>query len=298
MRNLPFGLEGRFYRGNLHTHCTHSDGDLPVEQVVERYRRQGYDFLALSDHFLECYGYPVTDTRGFRDSGFTTLLAAELHLGKLANEEVWHLLAVGLPADFAPPAEGEDIVALARRAATAGAFLGLVHPAWYGLQPEDARVLPFAHAVEVYNHGSEVENARGDGWGLCDVLLNEGRRVQAFATDDAHHLTHDAFGGWVCVKADRLDPEAILESLKAGRFYSSQGPDIHDLRVEDDEVVVECSPAATVVISGRGSRAAKVMGRGLTGARLPLKRFRDAYFRITVIDELGRKAWSNAVWMT
>ena len=298
MENLPFSREGRFYKGNLHTHCTRSDGDLPVEEVIGRYRRQGYDFLAMSDHFLECYGYPVTDTRGFRDADFTTLLAAEMHVGKLQNEEVWHLLAVGLPAEFAPPGEDEDIVAIARRAADSGAFLGLVHPAWYGLQPDDARLLPFADAVEIYNHGSEVENANGDGWGLCDMLLNEGRRVQAFATDDAHHLTHDAFGGWVCVKADALDPEAILESLKAGRFYSSQGPDIHDIRIEGEEVAVECSPAATVVINGRGSRADKTMGLGLTAARFSLKRFRDAYFRITVIDAHGRKAWSNAVWLT
>lgn len=298
MENLPFRQEGQFYKGNLHTHCTRSDGDLPVDEVIDRYRRQGYDFLALSDHFLECYDFPVTDTRAFRDDGFTTLLAAELHVGKLLNEEVWHVLAAGIPADFAPPEDGEDIVALAKRAADAGAFIGLVHPAWYGLQSEDARILPFAHAIEVYNHGSEVESARGDGWGLCDLLLNDGRRVQSFATDDAHHLTHDAFGGWVCVKAASLDPDAILESLKAGRFYSSQGPSIHDLRIEGDEILVDCSPAATVVVNGRGARAVKVMGRGLTTAKLPLKRFRDGYFRITVIDELGRKAWSNAVWMT
>ena len=95
-----------------------------------------------------------------------------------------------------------------------------------------------------------------------------------------------------------LDPEAILESLKAGRFYSSQGPDIHDIRIEGEEVAVECSPAATVVINGRGSRADKTMGLGLTAARFSLKRFRDAYFRITVIDAHGRKAWSNAVWLT
>ncbi len=51
MNNLPFSFPGRFYKGNLHTHCTCSDGDYPVDEVVQRYREYGYDFLAMSDLF-------------------------------------------------------------------------------------------------------------------------------------------------------------------------------------------------------------------------------------------------------
>jgi hypothetical protein len=297
MNKFPFASPGRFYKGNLHTHSTQSDGDYPVKEVVRRYRDKGYDYLAISDHFLERYDYPITDTRPFRSEDFTTLIAAELHAGKLLNDEVWHVLAVGLPLEFAAKADGEGIVALAERAFAAGAFIGIVHPAWYGLQPEDTRILPFAHAVEVYNHGSEIENDRGDGWALCDMLLNEGRRLHGFATDDAHHMTHDAFGGWVHVKAESLDPQSILESLKAGAFYSSQGPQIENIEIIGDQVLVECSPVNAVMISGRGSRADKVLGRELTAAQLPLERFTKAHFRITVADQYGRKAWSNPVWL-
>jgi|TARA_B100001971_G_scaffold194549_1_gene200660 hypothetical protein len=297
MHNMPFALPGRFYKGNLHAHCTCSDGDHSVDEVICRYQEQGYDFLALSDHFLECHGYPVTDTRAFRSKDFTTLIAAELHAGKILNGELWHVLAVGLPLGFFPLGQGEDIVGLARRAFESGAFIGILHPVWYGLQPEDARILPFAHAIEVYNHGAEMENGRGDGWGLCDILLNEGRHLHGFAADDAHYLAHDAFGGWVQVKAPNLDPRAILESLKAGAYYSSQGPQIDDIRIEGNEVAVECSPASTIMICGRGSRADKVMGEGLQFARLPLARFQRSHFRITVIDDAGRKAWSNPVWL-
>jgi len=298
MNSQPFNLPGQFFKGNLHTHCTESDGDYPAEEVVKRYRQQGYDFLALSDHFLERYGYPITDTRPYRTNRFTTLTAAELHVGKTLNDEVWHVLAVGIPLDFAPPEKDEDIVGISTRAANLGAFIGIVHPAWYGLQPDDARMLPVAHAIEIYNHGSEVENDRGDGWSLCDVLLNEGRRIFAYATDDAHHMTHDAFGGWIHVKAENLDPDSILHGIKLGHFYSSQGPHIYDIRIENDDVVVDCSPASVVIASGRGSRATKQMGAGLTHVRLPLKRFKDAHLRITVVDQRNRKAWSNPVWLT
>lgn len=49
------------------------------KQVVELYRRQGYDFIAVTDHFLQQYGFPITDTTRLRRSDFTTLLGAELH---------------------------------------------------------------------------------------------------------------------------------------------------------------------------------------------------------------------------
>jgi hypothetical protein len=55
--------------------CACSDGDYPVEGVVYRYREKGYDFLAISDHFLEHYDCPRTDTRPFRLEDFTTLIA-------------------------------------------------------------------------------------------------------------------------------------------------------------------------------------------------------------------------------
>ena len=298
MEYLPFGRSGRFFKGNLHTHSTNSDGDYPPAEVIDRYYRAGYDFLTLSDHFLERYGYPVTDTRALRRDDFTTIIGAELHVSKMLNDELWHVLAIGLPPDFAPPGEGEGIGSLTRRAADAGAFIGIVHPEWYGVTPDDAHVIDRAHAVEVYNHGSHVENDRGYGWGLCDILLNQGRRITGFATDDAHRMTYDAFGGWTQVWAERLDPDLILESLKAGRYYSSQGPEIHSIRIEDDEIHVACSPVAVISAQGKGSRAKFVKGDGITEGHLPLKRFKDAYVRITVCDDQGRRAWSNPLWLT
>ena len=297
MNALPFGKPGRFYKGNLHTHSTNSDGDHPVEEVIRRYRTNGYDFLAMSDHFIEMFNFPVTDTTSYRDENFTTLIAAELHVGKLLNDEYWHVLAVGLPLDFAEPREGETITEIAQRAADAGAFIGLVHPEWYGLQKEDTVQLPFAHAVEVYNHGSHVETDRGYGWAMLDTLLNEGKRLTGFATDDAHKLTYDMLGGWIHVKAENLDPNSILEALKQGDYYSSQGPQFEDVRIEADEVIVECTPADLIIVQGHGAKAEQEMGKGLTKARFPLKRFADSYFRVTIVDQTGRKAWTNPVWL-
>ena len=46
MQNLPFARSGRFFKGNMHTHCTNSDGVHPLETVCRGYREQGYDFKA------------------------------------------------------------------------------------------------------------------------------------------------------------------------------------------------------------------------------------------------------------
>ena len=128
MKNLPFGQPGRFYRGNLHTHSTNSDGVLEASEVCRRYKDAGYDFISLSEHFIERYNYPISDTRAYRDDDFTTLIAAELHQGKTLIGEPWHILAVGIPLDFAIPGPDEDAAQIAQRAAAAGAFIGIVHP--------------------------------------------------------------------------------------------------------------------------------------------------------------------------
>ena len=305
-RPAPFDRPGRFFRGNLHTHSTLSDGVLDPGEVCRRYAAEGYDFLCLSEHFIGRYGYPIADTRPFRGDGFTTILGAEVHTGALSNGVIWHILAVGLPLDFAPPeaadftgnGPGEAPGALARRCAEAGAYVAIAHPQWYNLTLEDARLIDAAHAVEIYNHGCHVECDRGDGTAILDLLLSEGRRLTACATDDAHFKGPDHFGGWVMVRAGANEPDALLAALKAGEYYSSQGPLIHDLNVEDGMIRVACSPADRVMAVGAGSASRWVFGNGMAEAEIPLERFEDGgWFRVIVADQLGRRAWSNPVWL-
>ena len=294
----PFAGPGQFFKGNLHTHSTRSDAVRDPEAVCALYRDAGYDFLALTDHFLPKYGFPITDTRPFRTNRFTTLLGAEVHAPATELGEPWHILAVGLPEDFAPTPPEQRGPALAARCAEAGAFVAIAHPAWYGLTIADADTIAAAHAVEIYNHTSAVKTDRGDGWALLDAMLARGRRLLACATDDAHFRYNDFFGGWVMVKADTLAPESLLEALKAGRYYSSQGPQIHALAIGRDEVAVECSPASTIMALGRGSGSATVFGDGLRAARLPLQALKPGgYVRLVVVDAQGRRAWSNPVWL-
>ncbi|HEV8634577.1 MAG TPA: CehA/McbA family metallohydrolase [Chloroflexota bacterium] len=298
MKNLPWSQPGRFYRGNLHTHSNRSDAPLAPAEVVAEYQPHGYDFLAITDHFIERYGFPVVDTREFRTERFTTLLGAELHAPAIEVGEQWHILAVGLPLDFAPPREDEHGPALARRASEAGAFVALAHPAWYSLTLDDALAIDAADAVEVYNETCHWLNDRGESWHILDMLLARGRRLFAVATDDAHFKERpDRRGAWVHARAERLDPGALLAALKAGHFYSSQGPELRDVRAEGGQLRVACSPATGVFLSGRGSKREAALGERIQECVFPLDRFAGGYCRLTVVDAAGKRAWSNPIWL-
>ena len=67
---LPFSLAGRFWRGNIHTHSDMSDGALSPEAVITAYKNAGYDFIQLSEHFIEHFNWPINDTRKFRGNDF------------------------------------------------------------------------------------------------------------------------------------------------------------------------------------------------------------------------------------
>ncbi len=305
MKSLsPFSLPGRFWRGNIHTHTNQSDGVLSPEAVVEAYKNAGYDFLQLSEHFIEHYNWPINDTRKFRSNDFTTLIGVELHAPETSAGELWHIVAAGLPLDFPPCGPNETGVQLAKRAREAGAFVGIAHPAWSQLTLEDGLAVASAHAVEIYNHGCAVENDRGDGWYLHDQLMNEGKRLSAFATDDAHFKSPDHFGGWVNVKAQSLDPDVLLQALKDGHYYSSQGPQFHDIKLHGKEIEIACSPVDTITVVCGNSRTCTKTGKAITSASFDLAKLKTGWllkkpspwFRVTVIDHAGKRAWSNPYW--
>jgi len=302
----PFSQPGRFWRGNLHTHSTLSDGALPPDKVVDAYKDAGYDFMMLSEHFVHQFDWPIADTRPMRSNCFTTIIGAELHTPKTTVGDLWHIIAVGLPLDFEPCGKDETGPELAHRAANAGAFIGIAHPAWSQLTVADGHCIDVAHAVEIYNHGCAVRTDRGEGWYLLDQMLNDGKRLTAFATDDAHFHDHDfdAFGGWVHVKAESLEPEVLLKALKLGDYYSSQGPQIHSLSISGNELDIECSPVDAIIVVGGTSRSAIRTGRSVSRTTVDLTQLEKGLFvpdpspwlRVTVMDASGKRAWTNPIW--
>jgi hypothetical protein len=288
-------------RGNLHTHSDRSDGLASPEQVIAEYRAAGYDFLVLSDHFEARWGWAVTDTTAARDESFTTLLGVELSSADWDDEDVFWVNAIGVPADFAPPAREEPHAAAIGRAAQAGAFNVLLHPGLTNLLEFDRLPVEHLHAVETYNvNGAVAWPDQAEARYAVDALLARGHRLQVTVGDDAHwHHQWDRFGAWVEVRAERLAPDALLGALKAGAYYSTQGPRIDTVEVDGRQVRVACSPARSVALTGNhGWRSDVVIGERLHEVALDLDKLQSPYWRLTVTDAEGKRAWTNPVWHT
>lgn len=296
----PFASAGRFWRGNLHTHSTASDGHLAPAAVCDFYQAAGYDFLAITDHFLERYGYPLTDTTAHDTADFVTLRAAELHAGRIESGPFWHLLGIGLPADFARPSEDETGPQLAARALAAGSFVVAAHPAWYGATATEIQSLGPLHAIEVWNATAADLNDRPDSWYVLDQLLSRRGRYWAIATDDAHFTgeRNDALQAWVWVKAEELTPPSVLAALKAGQFYSTTGPEFRSMEIDSAGCMrIDCTPVDRVFVTARGHQVASIQGNELTEAFVDLAGLDGPYCRVTIRDRDGRRAWSNPIWI-
>ena len=298
---LPDARECQYFRGNLHGHSTHSDGALSAEAVVAQYQALGYDFTCLSDHLwiepVFC-AQSVLDTRHLDNDTFVTIPSAEIHcLGKKHDrDDLWHLVANGLPLDFASATEDETAPELLERALAAGAYVTLAHPEWHSMTSEEALSLHRAHAVEIYNHGCHIECMRGGGTGVADVLLQEGHRFNLIATDDSHFRIADFGGGWVMVAAENLSADALLAALKSGRYYSSTGADFVEMTLEESRLVVSCSPVSHICVSGQQTHSMSRNGHNITRAEFDLSAFDSDWFRVTLCGSAGQMGWSNPVW--
>jgi len=82
----PFNLSGRWYKGNIHTHTTSSDGKFTVEELKKLYKELGYSFIVITDHVDPRYGFPnkITDVEGASSNDFLVISGAEY--GTAPNE--------------------------------------------------------------------------------------------------------------------------------------------------------------------------------------------------------------------
>ena len=134
-----------------------------------------------------------------------------------------------------------------------------------------------------------------------DALLARARRLFGFAVDDAHCHYDDIYGGWVMLKAADRSRAAIYQALRAGHFYATNGPTIESVQFEGDTVLVECSPAvecfAVCPMPGRGwtNWRGDADGEVHSTFELAMKPGNDP-MRICIVDQHGRRAWTNPWW--
>lgn len=286
----PFSLSGQWYKGNLHTHTTNSDGLVSPTDAIAWYRDHGYDFMAISDHWvLTQEPSPYAD--------FATVTATELH------GDSYHLLVLG-SAKIPPrslenrPQEVIDYVK------AQGALAYIAHPYWTARPSSEMVALRGLDGVEVYNNACEVTKGTGHARVHWDDCLSAGHRLVGLAVDDVHWQPNEAGGGFVMVRAPELSEPALLDALRHGNFYSSTGPIIQDLRLQAGKapwptLEVVCSPCSEIVFytcGPRGQRQAAPSGATLTRSSLPLRQ-EQVYVRVECRDAQGGCAWTNPIYV-
>ena len=285
----PFSAPGRWWKGNLHTHTTVSDGPLPPSATARCYRRLGYDFLAITDHvkIMEPFDPPA---------GLLVMGGAEYHT--LAGDPVraWHFVCLGLKGEVTG-AEGPlpDLLASIRENA---AFYFAAHPYWSNLVEDDLLAIEGVSAMEVYNGVCQRAVDRGYSEQAWDYALACGKRLNALAVDDSH-LESDFGRGWIMLRAEKLTPDVLLHALSKGLYYSTTGPEIFDLRLDGNVVSVRCSPSRTIKFMARSADGKCFRARDgelLASAEYEL-RGTETYLRVQVEDAAGRRAYTNPLYL-
>ncbi|MFB3896539.1 MAG: PHP domain-containing protein [bacterium] len=287
--NNPFVLPGNWYKGNLHTHTTNSDGKMAPELLVQKYAEAGYHFLALTDH------WKVTTPTVKPGNGFLLLKGLEYDVWKTELNETYHIVAIEPNQLLDIDRKNVPTQQIIEMLNATGAVVFLAHPYWSSLTAKDAVELNNYLGVEVYNHGCELEVAKGTSSIHWDDLLVRGKKLYGFAVDDAHERIVDYCGGWVMVKAKELTKESICAALKQGMFYASNGPEIKNIEIQGKKVYVECSPVNRINFMGNGWTGTTVWDKDrkpLTSAEFTVGD-RVRYIRIECIDTSGKIAWSN-----
>lgn len=280
----------KWHRGNLHTHTTVSDGRKSPEEAIAAYRAEGYDFLAITDHRI--FG------AGREEEDFVLIPAAEYDLNDFDHREAFHILGLGIRENITeqndlPPQQLIDGIR------AKGGLAVLAHPGWSLLEHASAQKLTGYEAIEIYNGVSEFYSGRGYYGDFVDTLASKGQDYPLLATDDDHFYELDFASGWIMLQTDDFTVAGILQAIRDRRFYATQGPEIHQITVEDGVVTVECSPLKEVCFYSDAFYAADRISRAEAGQTLTQASYHvgklDNWIRVEGVDQNGKRCWSNYI---
>ena len=329
MEKILFGGKKNTYKGNMHCHSTLSDGKFSPEELKDMYKSRGYNFLAITDH------EHLNNNSYLDDEEFLTLTSCEIAIKEFPKEstlknfnmKVCHLNFYAKEQDNVynffynktadhfsaperrplfknPPKEmerkyGEGINELIKSANENGFFVAYNHPRWSLENYGDYSKYDGLWGVEIYNTSCNRDGIYEYNLNVHDDFLRDGKRIFASSGDDNHNRKNDSFGSFVIVEADELKYSQIIDGLLKGDFYTSTGPTIEKITVKDNFVTAYFSNAKNVYYSTRGRRAKGINAN--EGEFLNTATFEifdtDVYFRISVVDEFGNRADSQAYFL-
>jgi predicted metal-dependent phosphoesterase TrpH len=247
--------DGKFFKGNLHTHTTVSDGELTPGETARLYRDAGYSFIAITDH-NRWGSYPELS-----DDKLLVLPGSEIDT--VYEGGIHHIVAVAKPGCklengyIIPPEKrrGQHPQAIIDYILENGCIAVYAHPFWSYADHNLLASLKGLTGMEIVNYSCEQEWKSGIAEIYFEYLWRDGSKIWCFGSDDAHGHVPDYCGGYITVKAESLTHEAIIEAISRGSFYASYSPsgsaapELYDFYVKDNVAYVECSPCRNIYLN-------------------------------------------------
>ena len=312
-----------YYKANLHTHSTISDGSMTPEELKNFYKQQGYSILALTDHNV------TIDHTDMTEADFLMLTGVEVDMKQENTHKTVHLCMLSrdphlqwipfrdpgilphmhayeemcwsedLPQGYCP----ENINRVIAKANEKGFLVTYNHPAWSLEFYEDYSKYEGLWAMEYYNSGSDASGYdESNGW-VFREFINMGKPLLPVMADDTHDLCGEytdcpAVGiAWTMVGAEKLEYGCVMDALARGDMYSTSGPVIRSLTWDEGILRVTCSAATSIRLIKNSRPCRMVWGDGITEAEFDLTKWHEknktlaaGWFYLLITDANGKYA--------
>ena len=185
----------------------------------------------------------------------------------------------------------ESINELIRLMKEDGFLVTYNHPVWSLQNYSDYIGLKGLWGVEVYNTDCYKNGLKDTDTPYID-LLRQNARIIPIAADDTHN-ERGLFGGFCMIEAGKLDYDQIISAMENGKIYSSTGPLIKEMTIEDGILTIKCDAVRSITLNTERRWTKSVNGENLTTAQFDLKAYfetnaeykpENTFIRITIED--------------
>ena len=319
----------RYFKANLHTHSTISDGKLTPEEVKEGYKALGYQILCLTDHNT------IVNHSNMNEPDFLMLTGIEININapnmtKIDGKTYHMILIAKEPDNLWCPAKlrrwfpineeyerktqygdlelqysPDSINNMITKATEKGFLVMYNHPTWSCQTYEDYMGLEGLWGMELRNTECCMIGHNENNFRVYRDILRSGRLIFPLGTDDMHYR-RSLGKSWIMVGANDLSYGSVIEALEKGNFYMSCGPEIKDISLDGNMLKVSCSDAQRISVEthGRMARAVCAEDEPLQEAEFNLEQYfskvaddPNAFFYVTVTAPDGSYATTRPFYV-
>lgn len=233
-QNKEFRQNGTWYKGDLHAHTNHSDGDFSVKEVLQDAENKGFTFFVITDHdaiYTNSNGTnPTWIDLDYHSENMILLYGVEWTTDN-GHANIWN--SVPFPYDSIYLANEENNPSKACEIANNhGCLFSVNHPAnnfltWNFNLDFNFQAMEIMNGNYLYNF-SKNQRVISDIW---EKLLLDGKRIIGVGGSDMHKLD-----SWVpylypnlgspttYVYSESKNAAGIIEAIKKGHVSISDSP--------------------------------------------------------------------------